>query len=331
MNNALTLVVPAFNEAENIPTILPKMLEFCEQRQWQLILVNDGSSDTTVSVLRNFEERANMLILHHKVNQGYGAALKTGIRRVETDFTVTLDADGQHKLSDLESMWAALHEQDADMVIGKRISDKPQNSYRQAGKWLIRKITGLILPLHIRDLNSGLKMYRTRLIQRYLHLCPDSMAFSDIITLIFLNQGHRVVEVPVQVLDRAGGASKISTLTAFETMLEILNIIMLLKPLRIFLPASIFCIAVGILWGIPFIVLGRGVSVGSMLAIVTGLILFMVGLMAEQLSLIRKEITLLKSPWEDENKGDSISRNAALEIKRAGNRKIFRSATRKRR
>ncbi len=62
--------------------------------------------------------------------------------------------------------------QDADMVIGERISNKSQGFYRQTGKWLIRKITGLILPLHIRDLNSGLKMYRTRPLLRYLDLCP---------------------------------------------------------------------------------------------------------------------------------------------------------------
>ncbi|MGD0005922.1 MAG: glycosyltransferase family 2 protein [Anaerolineaceae bacterium] len=307
MKKALTLVVPAFNEAENIPKVLPEMLEFCNQRQWQVILVNDGSSDATASVLRNFEGEDNLVILNHKVNQGYGAALKTGIRKVNTGFVVTLDADGQHMLSDLEAMWEALHQQDADMVIGNRISDKPKNGYRQAGKWLIRKITGLILPLHIRDLNSGLKMYRTGLLKRYLQLCPDSMAFSDIITLIFLNQGHRVIEVPVQVLERVGGSSKISTLTAFETMLEIINIVMLLKPLRIFLPASIFCIAVGILWGIPFIAMGRGVSVGSMLAIVTGLVLFMVGLVAEQLSLIRKEITFLKSASDEESRQEEES------------------------
>jgi hypothetical protein len=85
-------------------------------------------------------------------------------------------------------------------------------------------------------------------------------------------------------------------------MLEIINIAMMLKPLRIILPTSIFCIAVGILWGIPFVVMGHGVSTGSLLAIVTGLILFIVGLLAEQLSLIRKEITRLKSTVDEENR-----------------------------
>jgi glycosyltransferase involved in cell wall biosynthesis len=302
MKNSLTLVVPAYNEAENLPLVLPEMLKFCHQRQWQLILVDDGSTDATGSVLSNFAGHPDLLILRHKVNQGYGAALKTGIRRANTSYVVTLDADGQHKLDDLDLMWEVLHAQDADMVIGKRILNKSQGSYRRLGKWLIRKITGLILPLHIRDLNSGLKMYRTRPLLRYLDLCPSSMAFSDVITLVFLNQGQRVVEVPVQVMERAGGKSKINTFTAFTTMLEIVNIAMVLKPLRIILPTSVFCTAVGILWGIPFVLMGHGVSTGSLLAIVTGLILFIVGLLAEQLSLIRKEITRLKSSVDEENR-----------------------------
>ena len=197
-------------------------------------------------------------------------------------------------------MWQVLHTQDADLVIGERISNKSQGFYRQTGKWLIRKITGLILPLHIRDLNSGLKMYRTRPLLRYLDLCPGSMAFSDVITLIFLNQGQRVIEVPVQVRQRAGGTSKINTFTAFNTLMEIINIAMVLKPLRVIMPASAFSMAVGVLWGIPFVVMGHGVSTGSLLAIVTGLILFVVGLLAEQLSLIRKEITHLKSDVDEE-------------------------------
>ena len=99
MKDSLTLVVPAYNEAENLPTVLPEMLEFCRQRQWQLILVDDGSTDDTSPVLCNFEGLPDLLILRHKVNQGYGAALKTGIRKVKSSYVVTLDADGQHELT----------------------------------------------------------------------------------------------------------------------------------------------------------------------------------------------------------------------------------------
>jgi len=96
------------------------------------------------------------------------------------------------------------------------------------------------------------------------------MAFSDVITLLFLNQRHLVLEHPIRVKHRATGSSSISTHTAFQTVIEILSVVMLVNPLRIFLPLSIICISVGLLWGIPIMLAQRGVSVGSMLAIVLG-------------------------------------------------------------
>ncbi len=145
------------------------------------------------------------------------------------------------------------------------------------------------MPLPITDLNSGFKLYRTKLAQRYIKICPNSMAFSDIITLIFLNERNLVLEHPIQIQTRQGGKSTITTFTAFETVVEILNIVLLFNPLRVFLPLSIFCILVGFGWGLPIIIMGRGVSVGAMLSIVSGLIFFVGGLIASQLSAIRME------------------------------------------
>jgi hypothetical protein len=143
------------------------------------------------------------------------------------------------------------------------------------------------VPLPVQDLNSGFKLYQTTLVQQYLSLCPDSMAFSDVITLLFLNQRHLVLEHPISVRHRTTGSSSINTHTAFQTVIEILSLVMLVNPLRIFLPLSIICIAVGLLWGIPIMLAGRGVSVGSMLAIVLGALFFFLGLIANQLSSIR--------------------------------------------
>ena len=83
-----------------------------------------------------------------------------------------------------------------------------------------------------------------------------------------------------------------STLTALETVIEIVNIITLFNPMRIFLPLAVLAVVTGTLWGIPYVVMGRGISVGAMLAIVTGVILFALGLLAEQLAAIRKTQSL---------------------------------------
>ncbi len=285
----LTIVVPVYNEGDTLPGFAPALLEFCQARNWEVILVNDGSRDATRSILENTASHPNVEVIHHRLNRGYGGALKTGIRHVKTPYLVTIDADGQHLLENIETVFHFALEQDADMVVGKRDESQNPNPYRAIGKRLIRAFTRLLMPLPITDLNSGFKLYRTKLAQRYIKICPNSMAFSDVITLIFLNERNLVLEHPIQIQTRQGGKSTITTFTAFETVVEILNIVLLFNPLRVFLPLSIFCILVGFGWGLPIIFMGRGVSVGAMLSIVSGLIFFVGGLIASQLSAIRME------------------------------------------
>jgi glycosyltransferase involved in cell wall biosynthesis len=286
--NSLTIVIPAYNEADSLPATLPLVLAFCKEHRAKLIVVNDGSKDATREVLARFSDEPRLQVIHHKLNRGYGGALKSGLSAVDTDLAVTFDADGQHKLEDIDRMLDILQKEDADMVIGCRVQNGKKNWYRETGKWLIRRIAALMMPMPLQDLNSGFKLYRTDLVQQYLQLCPNSMAFSDVIALIFLDQRNKVIELPIEVLPRLSGDSSINTKTAFETVLEILNLVMLLNPLRIFLTVSIICFVVGFGWGIPFVVMGRGISVGAMLAILTGVITFTLGLIAEQLSGIRK-------------------------------------------
>lgn len=286
--SSLTIVIPAYNEADSLPNMLPKLLAFCEPRGWKIIIINDGSKDDTRKILSGFENNSLINVFHHKVNRGYGGALKTGLAAVETDYAVTFDADGQHSFEDIDAMLNSRNKVDADLVIGWRTNLNRSNYYRAMGRGLILLVARMMLQINIHDLNSGFKLYNTNLVQKYLPLCPNSMAFSDIISLIFINEGHLVIEHPIEVKNRLGGKSTINTYTAVETILEIINITMLFNPLRFFLPMSASFIFAGIIWGIPIAIRGRGVSVGAMMAIVIGVIIFFLGLVAEQLSQLRK-------------------------------------------
>jgi hypothetical protein len=200
-----------------------------------------------------------------------------------------MDGDGQHHLEDVERLFHFAITNDADMVVGKREGMNISTLYRALGKFLIRSFTKSLMPLPITDLNSGFKLYRSAPAQRYITVCPDTMAFSDVITLVFISEKNLVLEHPIRISPRKLGQSTITTFTAFETVMQVLNITLMFNPLRVFLPISIFCFLAGFGWGIPIVLLGRGVSVGAMLAIVTGLIFFMLGLLASQLSAIRME------------------------------------------
>jgi glycosyltransferase involved in cell wall biosynthesis len=284
----LTVIVPVYNEQENLPALINHFLPFCQARKWKLIFVDDGSIDASAKILDALAIHEDVRVIHHKVNRGYGGALKSGIRETLTPYSVTVDADGQHRIEEVENLLEKAIQTNADLVIGSRVSSR-ENRFRAIGKWLIRKFASLLMNIPIKDLNSGFKLYRTDLVKRYIYLCPNTMAFSDIITLVFINQRNLVLEHPITVEERQGGKSTINVMTAIETIIEIINIIMLFNPPRIFLPISAFSILVGVVWGIPILISGRGVSVGSMLAIVTGLLFFAIGLIANQLAVIRLE------------------------------------------
>ncbi|HSK89372.1 MAG TPA: glycosyltransferase family 2 protein [Anaerolineales bacterium] len=285
----LTVVIPVYNEGETLPAFAPSLIEFCRAKGWMVIFVNDGSRDNTKQILDRLSSAPDVHVLHHKVNRGYGGALKTGISHVTTPFLVTMDGDGQHNPQDVQTLFQFAIENDADMVVGKRDERNGSNAYRQLGKFLIRSFTKILMPLPITDLNSGFKLYRTELAKRYITVCPDSMAFSDVITLVFLSERNLVLEHPIRTSPRRVGHSTINTFTAFETVIQVLNIALMFNPLKVFLPVSAFCMLAGLGWGIPIVLLGRGVSVGAMLAIITGLLFFVLGLIASQLSAIRME------------------------------------------
>jgi glycosyltransferase involved in cell wall biosynthesis len=286
--NKLTVIVPAFNEAVNLEHFLPQVIEYCRKKQWTLIIVDDGSTDGTKAILQQIPQTESVKILSHKLNRGYGAAIKTGLLACLTEYAITFDADGQHSLPDIEKLLSLILDRDADLVVGSRQNSKSGSYYRGVGKFIIRTLAKILMTVPIHDLNSGMKIYRTDLAKKYLCLAPDTMAYSDIITLIFINNRHLVLESPIEVRERKHDKSKIGIDTAFHTIMEIINIVVLFNPMKIFLPLSLISFIAAGFWGIPLILKGHGISTGSQLGVIMGILLFMLGLIAEQLSLIRR-------------------------------------------
>lgn len=288
----LTILMPAYNEAESLPRTLRETLVFCEETDSRCIVVNDASTDETGAILESFmAENPRLTVLTHKVNRGYGGALKTGMAAVETRFVITMDADGQHRLEDVAPMMAARDRVDADLVVGGRNPERRTftDHYRALGKTIIRSVAKNLVALPIDDLNSGMKLYDASLAKKYLPLCPASMAFSDVMTLVFVQQHHLVIEERIETRPRVAGESTITTMTALDTIIQIFNIVMAFNPLRIFLPIGMAAILFGILWALPFLFMGRGLSVAALLCMTVGLISILLGLIAEQLAQIRRK------------------------------------------
>lgn len=282
----LTIVIPAYNEEKALALFLPELIAFAKNNEYKIIIINDGSKDGTLQVLTHYE--SDLTIVSHKVNKGYGAAIKSGISIADTRYVITIDADGQHFLEDVETLHQFIVEKDADMVVGNRAKLKSESFYRRFGKSIIRTIAKMLLPIHIYDINSGMKIYDADLAKKYVKLCPDGMPYSDVIAIVFINFRHRVLEHDIRIIGRIAGKSTIGTKTAIETIRQIFNIALMFNPLKIFLPISFVLLVFSLIWGLPIIIQGGGVSGGTALLFITSVLFFLMGIITEQLSLIRK-------------------------------------------
>jgi len=277
----LTIIIPCYNEAENVPYVFPAIIQFCEKYHFQLIAVDDGSRDETLEELKKLPSD-NFQIFCHSLNRGYGAAIKTGIRNCQTPYCITIDADGQHDLSDIASLMGAMHQERADLVVGNR-QGMGSSSFRNLGKFLILTFTKAFFKLPIRDLNSGMKLYKTAIVRSLIHWTPNGMAFSDVVTLIHFQLRYKIIERNINIQPRARGSSTINWRTAVYTISEIAFLVVNIIPFKFFSFLSLFFFVSGAVWGVPFMLMGRGITVGSALFFLTALIIFLQGVMIELL------------------------------------------------
>jgi len=278
----LTIIIPAFNEEQGITSVLNDLKKLPVDFIEEIIVVNDGSTDNTAGLA----EEIGVTVLHHHKNQGYGASIKTGIRHAHSPFIITFDADGQHNPADIARLWEAVEKN--DMVVGKRTSLMHSPAWRMPGKWVLGWLANYLSRQKIPDLNSGLRLIRRETALKYIHLCPSGFSFSTTITMTLLNRGYNINFVPIEVNKRTG-KSTVSINSGFDTFILILRLAALFNPLRFFLPASMVIAAVGVIWGIPYALRGFGVSIGALLAIMTGIQLFFIGILCDQISQLRLE------------------------------------------
>jgi len=282
VRDTLTVIIPALNEAAHLKNVLTELRHDCGDIVETIVVVDDGSSDDTSRVAA----QDGATVIRHPANLGYGASLKTGLRHASTTHVATFDADGQHRASDLRKLWDARH--GSAMIIGARQRLIHSPLWRMPGKWLLGIIAAYLVKRPIPDLNSGMRVITRDVAMRYAHLCPRGFSMSTTLTMAVMSRGWPVTFVPIDVRPRQGH-STVTVATGLETIVLLLRIICLFNPLRLFVPAAAIVALIGIAWGIPYAAAGRGVSVGSMLAIVTATLLFSLGLICDQVSQLRLE------------------------------------------
>lgn len=284
-DRSITVIIPAHNEEAGISDVLRQLRERPPPGVIEVLVVDDGSTDRTSALAAE----AGVRVIKHPTNRGYGASLKSGIRAAAGAYVLTMDADGQHRLEDVVRLCEAIGSGDApECVIGQRTALVHSPLWRMPGKWLLRWMAQFLTRRKIPDLNSGLRLMRRDVAMRYMNLCPQGFSFSTTITMALLSRGYGVEFIPIQV-NRRVGRSTVTIRTGFDTILLVLRLATLFNPLRIFLPASFASVIAGVGWGVPYFLDGQGITVASMLAILTGVLLFALGLICDQVAQMRLE------------------------------------------
>lgn len=277
IDRAVSVVIPAFNEEGHVAEQVRRLHDELEASGWtfELIVVDDGSDDDTASAAASTGAR----VLRHTENLGYGAALKRGIDAARHDWILIIDADGTYPV---ESVPDLLREAEGrDMVVGARTGERVEVPLvRRPAKWFLRRLAGYLAGRRLPDLNSGLRLMRRSLVERYRHLLPDGFSFTTTITLAATCNGHPVAYVPIDYRSRMG-VSKIRPHHAFDFSLLILRTIVFFNPLKVFLPAGgLLALAGGAKFAYDVAV--GDLSESAVLAFLGAMVIWAVGLLADQ-------------------------------------------------
>jgi glycosyltransferase involved in cell wall biosynthesis len=283
-NLSVSIIIPAFNESAGISTLLEQIDGMGLCNKYEIIVVDDGSTDNTFEIARSFPVK----VLRHETNKGYGASLKTGIRKASGQKVLTIDSDGQHDPAYLIQAIQLLGEY--DMVIGERGSDSFQVRNRKGGKKIIRMTGEYLVEQKLPDFNSGFRGFDRQLLLSMLHLMPNGFSFSTTSTLAFLKEGYSIGTFPLKVTERQGRRSNVRFIKdGSKTFLLLFRIIMLFNPLKVFFPGSILFTMAGILWGIHGFLVFNRFSNSAIILVTLGMFLFFFGLLADQIALLNRK------------------------------------------
>ena len=278
----VSVIIPAHDEARHIGRVVSHIR--AHHPDIEIIVVDDGSTDGT----GDKAAAAGAIVYRHPYNIGNGAAIKSGVRIASGLVLVFMDADGQHDPADLDQL--IQHFPEFDMVVGARSEGVQDSKIRALGNRIYNRLASYVTNFSILDLTSGFRAVKSDLARNLLYLLPNTYSYPTTLTLGIIRSGKSVKYVNINVNPRQTGKSQISIVKdGVRFFMIILRICTFYSPLKIFLPVSVCLFLTGLCYyGYTFFTSGRFTNMSALL-FTTSILIFMLGLISEQVSQMRFE------------------------------------------
>ena len=278
--NQISIIIPAYNEEQRIGIVLDNLLAniALQNMDCEIIVVDDGSLDKTAEIVKRYDVQ----LIQHEHNKGYGASLKTGIHYAKYNVIVITDADGTYPVDQIPKLVNFINEY--DMVVGARTGKHVKIPLiRQPAKWVLNKYANYLVQDNIPDLNSGLRVFKKDIFEKFKGILPNGFSFTTTITLALLNNGYRVKYIPVNYFKR-GGKSKIRPIRDTINFFSLITKVSLyFNPLRVFMPISLLLLGLGVIF-LGYDIWMRDITDKTMMAFLWGMQFGILGFLADMIS-----------------------------------------------
>jgi glycosyltransferase involved in cell wall biosynthesis len=278
---SISVVIPAFNEAAVIGTVVSSLRDAAPWRE--VLVVDDGSTDGTAAAAA----AAGARVVAHPYNKGNGAAVKSGIRAAVGEWILIADGDGQHQPADVVRVAGRLGP--FDLVVGARDAGAQASHGRRIGNAVLNGLAGHLAERPIPDLTSGLRAARREHLFEFIHLLPNGFSTPTTTTLAFIKAGYNVLFEPVQVRPRVGTSKIRLARDGARFFLILIKVITIFSPLRVFVPVSLASFVLGVAYGVWTVAQQSRIPNGAVLLLMFSVIVFLVGLISEQIATLRFE------------------------------------------
>jgi len=240
----ITIGIPAYNEEKNIAKIIIKLKKITDS----IIVCDDGSSDMTSEIAKNL----GVIVISHKKNMGYGAAIRTIFEKsaeIGSDILVTFDADGQHRIEDVSRVLHPLENSEADIVIGSRFLGKQSNvpNYRKLGIKVITQVTNSSIKTKLTDSQSGFRAYSKQVLSK-ISLSEVGMGISTEILIKASSKGLRITEVPITILYSGDTSTHNPVSHGTSVLFSTIKFTSIEHPLKFYGIPSVIFLTIGVIF-----------------------------------------------------------------------------------